>query len=770
MEIEYEFVAEFNITSAPLSVVRFRYTGELSQLHRLSVLVHVRDLNTALTPEDMVGARCSLRLTTLAEPATRCVHGVVVEAEELGTTEAGVLYQIRAEAPLVRARYRVRSQVFVDKTTRQIIEQVLTADPLLSAGAAPASDTMALGDPYTPAAERFAWRLHNSARVDDVTVRPYCVQYGESDLDFVQRLLEEEGINYHFEHCATAVTVVFSDTDSGCMRLDPFEPLGPKRLGRQLGRVRLGSRMRPASVKLTAFDWQKPKVDLTASVETEDIAGNGFVVAHPGNYASSAEHGASLATAMLDRFQSEARYMTAEGDCRLLDAGVIFKLDHPVARYCGEYLITKTDMCGRADGELPPGHELLVGSAEGPFHVRVECARRGHGSNTAQSHYRPARRTPLPRIRGTQTAIVTDDPDTRGAEIHVGGPPGQEQGCVRLRFHWDIDTQRHAVEPTSCWVRVSQALAGAGGGAVWHPRVGTEVIVDFLDGDPSRPIVVGRVYNGEQPAAAKGAGAATVSVFKSLSSPGGEVCNEFGFDDTAGSEKVNLHAGKDWVCTVGNDRTETIDNNSVSSVAVDRYEDTGANRDTSVGGNNDEAVMGDETITVAGNQTLQVGAAQKVAVASTRALSVAGAHTVTTGPESYTVKGTQSVSVASCKTEEVAAAYDLKVGAAMTVQAGAAITVAAGASYGLSAPVCTVDAPVYRVNTSAGTVTGADVKIISSGTLLLQGADVTISAGGTITVSAAVVNLKGGTVNVEGGTTNVAGGTTNVTGGSVNVN
>ncbi|KYF59244.1 hypothetical protein BE08_21850 [Sorangium cellulosum] len=95
-------------------------------------------------------------------------------------------------------------------------------------------------------------------------------------------------------------------------------------------------------------------------------------------------------------------------------------------------------------------------------------------------------------MQGTQTAFVTAEPGAQGAEIHVGGPPGAEIGCVRVKFHWDKDAARHAKEPTSCWVRVNQVFAGVGEGAVFHPRVGVEVIVDFEEGDPDRPIVVGR--------------------------------------------------------------------------------------------------------------------------------------------------------------------------------------------------------------------------------------------------------------------------------------
>ncbi len=762
---DFAFLAEFD---APMDVVRFRFESAMSAPYALSLLVHVRDLGTEVQPEAMLGARGTLRMLTTTAPASRCIHGVVLQAEELGLTEDGVLFELQLGPPLDRSGFRVQSRVFVEKTTRQIVDAVLAGDPMVSEGQAPDHADLGLDDAYVPAKELYEWRISEPQRIDDVAARPYCVQYEESDLSFLARLLEEEGIAYHFEHGADVVTLVFSDSDAGRRPLAPFDPLGPRVGGRVLDRLRLGGRMRPTKVQLTGFNWQKPRQDMTASAALEG-GEERFVRMHPGNYPDAPEQGAPLAKAMLQRFQTEARYATAEGSCRLLDAGAIFALEHDLDRYRGEYLVTKTVLRGQASGELPPGYEEPKLPTDGPVHVRVECARRGQGSSTDESCFRPAQSTPKPRIRGTQTAIVTDDPDTRGAEIHVGGPPGNENGCVRVRFHWDVETERHDKEPTSCWVRVSQALAGAGGGSVWHPRVGTEVIVDFLDGDPDRPIVVGRVYNGEQPPAALGKGAATLSTFKSMSSPGGEVFNEFGFDDTAGKEQVKLHAGKDWNNTVGNDRSESVGNNSSSSVSVDRSEDTGANRATSVGGNNEESISGNETITVSGNQKLAIGGTQNHSVAGTRDLSVGGAHTVAVGPETYTVKGTQTVNVTAVKSENIGAVCSLGVGAAYNIAVGAAMTVSAGALYSLSTPLATISAPTYGVKCSSGSIEGADIKVIASGSLTLQGSDVSIN-GATITIGGGTINIKGGTVNVNGGTTNVAGGTTNVTGGSVNVN
>jgi type VI secretion system secreted protein VgrG len=752
-----------------LRVVEFAMTSEMSAPFSLDLVVHLRDAEAELAPEDLLGMRATLRIATMAEPAVRSVHGVVLEAEEIGESRQGVIYTLRVGPPLERGRFRSTSRVFVEKTTRQIVDSVLTRDPHLVPGAAGGTGDLQLADAFAPANELFEWRVQDTTRIDDVAARPLCVQYQETDLAFVSRLLEEEGIAYHFEHGRDAVVLVFSDADTGRTGLDPFKPLGPAIAGRELGALSLGGRMRPTKVQLTGFNWQKPRQDMTATAagDGEELA----IVAHPGTYPDAAEQGKPLAKAILERLQTEARYATAQGACRLLDAGTVFPLEHEADRYRGEYLVTRAVTKGRALGELPPGFVARPFPGEGAFHTHVECARRGRGGSAEETRFRPPRRVPKPRIQGSQTAIVTDDPDARGAEIHVGGPPGNENGCVRLRFHWDVETERHAKEPTSTWVRVSQALAGAGGGSVWHPRVGTEVIVDFLDGDPDRPIVVGRVYNGEQPPAALGKGAATVSTFKSLASPGGKVFNELAFDDTAGKEQLKLHAGKDWNSEVGNDRSESVGNNSHSAVNVNRNEGTGADRLTNVSGNNVEGVGGNESISVGGNQNLAIGGSQAHSVSGTRDLSVGGAHTVTTGPETKTVNGPQDISITAVKTEAIAAVYNLSVGALMTVDVGAALSVTAGASYTLSTPVATVVAPGYSVSCSSGVIHGADLQIVSDGPVLVQGGgDVTVTAGGTLTLSGASVLIKGGSVAIEGGAVTITGGSVDIAGGTVNVN
>ncbi len=768
-----------------LRVVRFELTDAMSAPYELRILL-VGSPDGELDPFDLVGQRATLRIATGSTPAIRCVHGLVTEAEDKGLSQYGALYEVVLRPPFARAACRTRSRIFLEKSLKQIIEAVLGTGDRMQPGDPKPEGPEGLTDPFAAPEEKFAWRLLDTTRVEDPKARPYVVQYQESDFAFVTRLLEDEGIAYHFEHTDNAVILVMSDHDDGRKKLEPFDALSPGEGGRHLDKMRFGGKLRPTKVRLVDYNWEKPK--LAMATEAKGEGDELYVESYPGGFVGSPELGAPLAKARLERLATEARPATAAGSCRLLGAGTIFAFEHPVARFAGEYLVTRARIRGHAEGVLGAA-EALEGALPGgvPMLTEVELVRRGASDKPEDSRFRPSLSTPRPRIVGPQTAMVVAEPSNKDAEIHVGGPEGNENGCVRLQFHWDTETQRLEKEPASCWVRVSQVFAGAGGGAVFHPRVGTEVIVEFEEGDPDRPLVTGRVYNGVQPAAANGKGAATVSTLKSLASPGGKVFNEFQFDDTAGEEQVNLTAGKDWNSNVGNNRTETIQNDSKSSVLANRNEDTSADRTTSVGGNNSETVSGDESITVGGSQTIGIGASQSVSIGSSqtigvgadRGLSVGGSQTTSvagsnsvavSGSETYTVGAAQDVAIGATKTENVGAVYSLSVGGPMTETVGGPHT--------LTTPLDTTNATAHMVNSSVTTINAASTATINtatfealaSGSATLQGATIDISAGGDITISGGSVKIKAGSIELEGGSIKIAGGSTDITGGVVKVN
>lgn len=770
-----------------LRVVRFDVDDAVSTPFEAKLLLVTREADDDLDPYDLVGKLATLRIATTADPPVRAFHGLIVSAEDKGLSRGGRLYEVVLMPPIARAMHRKRSRIFFEKSLREIVEAVLTGDPRMHAGDASGGAPQDLRDAFHVPEETFVWRVEQPKRIDDPKVRPHCVQYNETDLDFVSRLLEEEGIAYHFEHTDTQIVLVMSDADSGMLRLDPFDALGESVRGRQLDDLRMGARLRPTKVKLVEYNWQKPKLDM--GKEKKGDAEDLFVEKYPGRFHEGPDQADGLAQARLDRFHTEARIATAHGSCRLLGAGSVFAYQHATPRFEGEYLVTRARLRGVAPGALAAGDEHVDPLPNGaPFHAELELARRGTGKSVAESRFRPARKTDKPRIHGTQTATVVDDPTARGAEIHVGGPPGNENGCVRLKFHWDTETDRHAKEPTSTWVRVSQIFAGAGGGSVAHPRVGTEVIVSYEDGDPDRPIVVGRVYNGIQPSAALGKGAATISTMKSLSSPGGKVFNEFQFDDTAGDEKVNLTAGRNWNSQINHQRHENIGHDSTSGVGANRTEKTKGNRETTVDGSNTETVNSGETVTITGGQTIDVSGGQTVSVkggqsvdvtghqtidvSAARVLTVGAAHTINvTAAEDHTIGADHTLNVSGAQSETI--------GGGLTVDVTGAITETASGPFTRNAPIDITNAPVHAIN-SATTVITADanvaigsplITIAAEGLAAVSGAVVTIDGAGTVTISGGEVKIKGSAITIAAdGALKLSGGTVDIAGGSVKVN
>lgn len=576
-------------------VVQFDATERMNHLFRYEIIALVQ--GDDYDPESLIGKRCSIRIATQSLPAFRVVHGVITAAEDAGHDLHGPLYRLIVEPPLVRAAHRTRYRIFLDKTLRQIIESILQEDTAMTL--APGSLLeMALGGPtFKPAKERFTWRIGSSPRLDDPKARPYVVQYGESDLNFISRLMEEEGIGYHFEHDDETSLLVFSDKDFGRPRISIDDTFAPGKLGRSITQFRMKGRLRAQNVELGEYNWEKPALQVDVTIQLNpalDLSKYSF----PGGYGESAEQGQPLAQAQAEALHSESNFATGAGTTRLLAPGSIFSLEHPKPRLEGEYLVTAIHIFAYQAGVLA---SEAANAPKEPYRVEIECACRGRGNQVEESRFRPQRSTPKPRIFGTQTAFVTAEPNS-SAEINLGG--SNSIGCVRVKFHWDTDKQRQSKEAGSKWIRVSEPMARGGQGGIWHPRVGTEVIVEYEEGDPDRPVVTGRVYNGKnRPAKTNGAH----STLLSLSTPGGGVRNEITFEDTAGSERIYTNAGKDMTANVGNNRLENVGVNAFMHIGVDNTEQVDLNQTVEIGGNDTLDVGGNQEETIGGNRLRLIG-------------------------------------------------------------------------------------------------------------------------------------------------------------------
>jgi type VI secretion system secreted protein VgrG len=262
--------------------------------------------------------------------------------------------------------------------------------------------------------------------------------------------------------------------------------------------------------------------------------------------------------------------------------------------------------------------------------------------------FRPQRKTSRPLIRGTQTAIVVGP---NAEEIYTDD---EGHGRVKVQFHWDREGQYN--QDSSCWVRVSQLWAGAGWGGMSLPRIGQEVIVEFLEGDPDLPIIIGRVYNADQMPPYTIPANRTQSGIKSRSSKGGtpENFNEIRFEDQKGSEEMYPHAEKDQTPVVENDKTENVGHAATISIVNDRTETVGNNETITIGANRTESVGANESITVAQNRTRNVGQNETVSVALLRTHNVGVNEMINVGAaQEVTVGGVQTVTVGAMQVVEV---------------------------------------------------------------------------------------------------------------------
>lgn len=653
-----------------LRVVRFRGTEALSAPYRYDLVL--LDTTGLQSVSSLIGKRASLRIATQSIPLYKTVHGIVVEAEELGGLNEGRTIRVVLAPPWTRARHRQRCRIFLEKTLRQIVETVLQSDKLMQKADSGELAPDLGGIDFSPARECFAWRIADMQRLDDARVHPYIVQYNESDFDFVSRLLENEGIAYHFEHGADTVLLVLADADGGRPRLTP-PIVGSGIDGREIRGFFLGARLRPSAVVLSDYNWKQPDVDMSANAGSSGA--DLFEHVYPGLYPDNGQQGAPLANGLLARHQTEARYARGDGWLRVLGAGSIFALEHKNARFEGEYLVTSLEVKGEQAGVL---QSTASGTIE-PFNAHFECARRGKGPAIADSGFRPARKTRAPTIIGSQTAVVTAEPGASGAEINVGGPAGTDIGCVRLRFHWDTDTTRLAKESSSCWVRVNEPFAGSGMGGVWHPRVGTEVIVEFEEGNPDRPVVVGRVYNGvNRP---YHGGSPVISTLKSNASPGGAVHNEITFDDSSGAELIYTNAGKDMETDVGNERLETVAANATMNVGANDEEtiaahckvEVGINEMVTVGANDTSTIGGNVTTTIGANSLTIIGGNEVHVAGANQTITIGATHTeVVGGGVTEVIGGSLTTTVAAAETESIGANRSTTIGGAHTQSFGAA--------------------------------------------------------------------------------------------------
>jgi type VI secretion system secreted protein VgrG len=633
-----------------------------------------------IDPNKLLGKPLSLAIE-LRDGAKRHVHGYVTRFAAGMHKGRQFGWQATIRPWLWFLTRTADCRIFQDKTVPEIVEAVF-------------KDHGAIAD--------FEFKLIKSYRT-----RVYCVQYRESDFNFIARLLEDEGIYWFFKHSDGGHQLMLvddagshDDVDGQTAYPHYDNPGQAPPDSEYVSQWRYAHEVQTGKSVLASYDFERPTTELL--VNTEHARGHDQadleVFDWQGDWVQRAD-GQHLTDTRIDEQQCRWQRCSASSNAHTLATGRCFELDgHTRADQNQKYLLTQVQLSAYDAG----------GESGGPA-GEVKCS---FTAQPASQQFRPPRVTNKPFVQGPQTAVVS-------------GPGGEEiftdkYGRVKVHFHWDRNGDKK--EKSSCWVRVSTPWAGKSFGFVQIPRIGQEVVVDFLEGDPDQPLITGRVYNAENMPPWELPANATQSGVLTRSSKGGAYgnANAIRFEDKKGSEQLWIHAEKnqdievenDETHWVGHDRTKTIDNDEVVHVKHDR----------------NEKVDNDEGITIGRDRAMKVVRDKSEQVLRNKVVHVVGNH-------SENIDGAMSVVVGRTLTETVAINHSESVGGAMEITVGAAMAITVGAAM-------------------AETVGGTKAESIGSTLSTSVGRDATLDVGKnlseTIGENHTVTVKKDTTVTIEG--------------------
>jgi type VI secretion system secreted protein VgrG len=406
--------------------------------------------------------------------------------------------------------------------------------------------------------------------------RLYCVQYRESDLNFISRLMEDEGIFYFFEHKEDKHVLVLGDSPSAWH----FCP-GPRSVRYHRATAIEAEdtvtewlehrELRAGKLALKDFNFETPRSDLSVSVDSLiQVGGNASFELYdfPGVY-DKRDLGDRYAKLRMEEEEAQHQIFSGEGVCRGFTSGHRFTLsEHPLSSNNQAYALIAIHHAGANNYQHQSGPHATYAN-------RFTCI-------LDKAAYRPPRLTPKPTLTGSQTAIVVGP---SGEEIYT-----DKYGRVKVQFHWDREGKYD--EKSSCWVRVSHHWAGKNWGTFFIPRIGQEVVVSFLEGDPDQPLITGSVYNAEEMPPYELPANQTRAAIKSMSSKGGGGFNEIRIEDKKGSEQVFIHGERNFDLRVKNDAFEYIGNERHLIIKKDHFEQVDGDQHLSLKGDLNEKVDG----------------------------------------------------------------------------------------------------------------------------------------------------------------------------------
>jgi uncharacterized protein involved in type VI secretion and phage assembly len=696
--------------------------------------------------DDVVGKPAVLSINT--EWGTRWFHGIISRFEMTGETTDQTYFRAELVPTVWLLTHRYNSRIFQQKSTKDIVSTVLTDAGIAS----DRFDLSQLKQEYKP--------------------RDYCVQYRETDYNFICRLMEEEGIRWYFSQTQDAHVLVLADMGEyvpmGGEPALPYHPPTDMNVTEEhVFRFRMGQCVRPGAVVLNDFNFEKPQLNLES---THDL-GRDLALEfsdYPGEYREQGA-GTTIAKLRAEEFESGRIHGVGQSNSPRLAPGLTFDLtEHPSDSANRSYLVTSVTHHGKestertttpsngrgsvldarihqsllqaqrnesrvirelAEGLLQIASRLKAGDLSahraltqwlyhaGQVAKDLPSTAAASGGSTLEAlsipnliddvarstlvdydapvyecrfecipadvTYRPARVTPWPVMRGCQTARVVGP---EGEEIHT-----DEYGRVKVQFNWD--REGGFKENASCWIRVSQGMAGGQYGMMFLPRIGQEVIVDFLEGDPDQPIITGRVYNADHMPPYELPKEKTKSTIKTNSTPEAEGFNEIRFEDKKGDEQVFIHAEKNLDIRVKNDRFETISRNRHLHVEQDKFEHVDNNRSETVDADHMEEIGKDRHVNVKGKEAREVGGSLSVTVGGDVIEVFKAGHSEETTKDYYLTA--QNVVI------EATQMITLKCGSGSVVVDSAGVTVKGG--------TVTIDGGMTKINSGPGSPPGTGV-------------------------------------------------------------
>ncbi len=541
------------------AVLAFREEHVLGRPPEAMITVQLADY---VDPEELVGTDAELSYATGDEGEVHVFAGVVEAVTIVGSTAVGggsvhhVRFHVCSKMALLGRCEG--AEIFQELDVKEIVTKVL--------------------EEYGFPAGQQEWKLSGS-----YPKREYCVQYNESALAFVSRLLEEEGIYFHTERKDDGEHVIFEDDSESASPIEGAEELPfRQRTGMEIEKDAIYSiveRRRVVSGKfsLRDYDFERPKLDMSAEAEA-DVDTDLEVYDFPGLYVEPAE-GKRLAQVRLEAEQAARSTLLVESDCTRLQIGrklsIVEALHDEIN---GSYVVTSVV------------HELGYAGAA-TYNVTAELL-------PAAVKFRSPRVTPQPIIEGPQTATVVAPKGSPPQEIHTDA-----HGRCKVKFHWDLGPDMD--DKASCWMRVGQLQTS---GSMVLPRIDWEVVVEFLEGNPDRPIVTGRLYNGVyMPPYALPEGKTRTSL-RTMSTPGGQGSNEIRFEDKAGAEEIMIRAQYDQTLVTANNKVTTIGNNQTRTVKVDSSVKVGADESVKITKGAQTTVGAAQSLSVGGNRKVEVNA------------------------------------------------------------------------------------------------------------------------------------------------------------------